>query len=165
MVHRYPDPCLRVTAEAVTPGSPEAWEAARCLREAFAQVEGLGLAATQLGLPVRVILVEIGEQQLVLINPQIVACSADRVVETEGCLSFPGLQAGVARAAAVKVKALDEDGAPVELNLEQLEARLLQHEVDHLDGVLFVDHLPASIRRQLLVDYEGSKEVAPSATT
>ncbi len=165
MIHRYPDPCLRVTAEVVTPGSPEAWEAAQCLRQAFAQVEGLGLAATQLGLPFRVILVEIGGQQRVLINPQIVACSAERVVESEGCLSFPGLQAGVARAAAVKVKAYHEDGTSVELNLEELEARLLQHEVDHLDGVLFVDHLPASIRRQLLVDYKANKEVAPSATT
>ncbi len=165
MIHRYPDPCLRVAANTVTPESPEAREASRCLREAFAQVEGLGLAATQLGLPYRVILVELGGQHVLLIDPKIVARSAERVVDTEGCLSFPGLQAGVARAAAVKVHALHEDGTPVELDLEQLEARLLQHEIDHIDGILFVDHLPASIRKQLLVDYEAHKEVASSSTT
>jgi len=164
MVRLYPDPCLRVRARPVTPGSPEAREAARRLREAYAQVEGLGLAATQLGLESRVVLLEFGDDTLVLLNPQIASCSQERVVDTEGCLSFPGLHAGVSRAREVVVEALREDGSPVELTVRDLEARVAQHEIDHLDGVLFVDHLPPRMRKELLAGYSAQREEEPSHT-
>ncbi len=164
MVRLYPDPCLRVPARPVTPGAPGAREAARCLREAYAQVEGLGLAAPQLGLESRVVLVELGQENMLLLNPRITYRSQERVVDTEGCLSFPGLHAGVARAREVTVEALLEDGSPVELSLQDLEARVIQHEIDHLDGILFVDHLPPRIREQLLAGYKAQREEEPSHT-
>ncbi len=164
MIRLYPDPCLRVPAESVSPGSAEAREASRCLRQVFAQVEGLGLAATQLGLPYRAVLVEIGEEELLLLNPEVTARSEERVVDSEGCLSLPGLQAGIARAEKIKIAALREDGSPVELRLQELEARVLQHEIDHLDGILFVDHLPAGLRKQLLAGYRAQREEVPSRT-
>ncbi len=164
MVRLYPDPCLRVCAEPVNPGSAEAGEACRCLRQTFAQVEGLGLAATQLGLPYRVVLVELGEEQLLLLNPEVTARSEERVVDSEGCLSLPGLQAGIPRAERMEVAALREDGSPVKLALQDLEARVLQHEIDHLDGILFVDHLPAGLRKQLLAGYRPEREEAASRT-
>ncbi len=164
MIRLYPDPCLRVRARPLRPGTDEAREASRLLRQEFAQVEGLGLAATQLGLPYRAVLVEIGEEQLLLLNPEVTFRSEERVVDSEGCLSLPGLQAGVARAAGVEVGALREDGSPVKLGVQELEARVLQHEIDHLDGILFVDHLPAGLRKQLLAGYRAQREEVPSRT-
>ncbi|MFO8034399.1 MAG: peptide deformylase [Candidatus Bipolaricaulota bacterium] len=164
MIRLYPDPCLRVRAGPLKPGTAEAREACRVLRQAFAQVEGLGLAATQLGLPHRALLVQVNEEQLLLLNPEITARSEDMVVDSEGCLSLPGLQAGVARAEAVQVAALGENGSSLELSLEGLEARVIQHEIDHLDGVLFVDHIPAGLRKQLLTGYRAQPEEATSRT-
>ncbi len=162
MIRLYPDPCLRVCAQPVSPSSPEASQAARSLRETFAQVEGLGLAATQLGLPYRVTLVQLGDEQYVLINPKLTGRSKERVVDSEGCLSLPGLEAGIARAQAVQIHALQEDGSPVELHAEDLQARVILHELDHLDGVLFVDHLPAGLRKQLLTGYKTTPKEATS---
>jgi len=141
MIRLYPDPVLRKVAKPAVPGSPEAKRTAQKLRETFAQVEGLGLAANQVGELVRVILVRLGEEELVLLNPEIVWRSAELETDSEGCLSLPGVAAEVARAKEIRVQALDEAGKPVSLELEDLEARLLQHEIDHLNGICFVDRL------------------------
>ncbi|MCR4392281.1 MAG: peptide deformylase [Candidatus Acetothermia bacterium] len=167
MVRVYPDPILRRPAQPVQPGSDEARMAATSLRRAFAELEALGLAANQIGFPVRVIMVRLGDEDQVLLNPAIVARSSALSVESEGCLSIPGVEAEVPRAAEVVVHAMDEEGRPVELTLTDLEARLLQHEVDHLDGVLYVDHLPFSERRRILRAFREAqkrKEQVTSAT-
>lgn len=150
----------------MAPGSPEAREAADALRAAFGQIEALGLAANQIGLPVRAILVRIGDEVRVLFNPEIVQRSEELVVAWEGCLSLPGVEAEVPRAKDVVMRALGEGGAAVELHLSELEARVLQHEVDHLDGELYVDLLPKDERRRVLTEFrsvqEQRKEKVPS---
>ncbi|OGR62378.1 MAG: peptide deformylase [Elusimicrobia bacterium GWB2_63_22] len=116
-------------------------------------VGGAGLAANQVGLDLRLAVIKIqreGEEPLsiVIINPEIVEKSGS-MYEEEGCLSFPGLFARVRRAAKVKVRAINEKGLPIEINAEGLFAKALQHEVDHLDGVTFVDRLPLISRLKL----------------
>lgn len=91
-------------------------------------------------------------------NPEIIARSEELEVEWEGCLSLPGVEAEVPRAKEVVVRALDETGAPVELHLSELEARILQHEVDHLDGELYVDLLPRDERRRVLAEFRAARE-------
>lgn len=131
---------------------------AEALRAAFGKIEALGLAANQIGLPMRAILVRIGDEERVLLNPQIVERSAELVVSWEGCLSLPGVEAEVPRAKDVLVHAQDETGARVELRLSDLEARVLQHEVDHLDGELYVDLLPKDERRRVLAEFRLAQE-------
>jgi len=128
------------------------------LRAAFGQIEALGLAANQIGLPVRAILARIGDDVRVLFNPQIVQRSEELEVSWEGCLSLPGVEAEVPRAKDVVVRAVDEGGLPVELCLSELEARVLQHEVGHLDGELYVDHLPKGERRRVLAEFRSAQE-------
>lgn len=102
---------------------------------------GVGLAAPQVGISLRLAVIQLPEEEeIVLINPQI-ARRAGEAVGVEGCLSIPGYVADVQRAAKVTVKALDRDGKEIRLRGEDLLARVLQHEIDHLNGVLFIDHL------------------------
>lgn len=163
----YPHPILRRRAKPVAPGSPEARKVAAALREEFSSLAAHGLAANQIGLPLRAVLVRLGGEERILLNPEIVARSAEVEVDWEGCLSLPGVEAEVPRAKGVRVRAVGEDGSPVELALSDLEARVLQHEVDHLDGVLYVDLLSQGRRRAVLAAYrrarEGAKEKVPSA--
>lgn len=140
------------------PGSPEARAAAEALRAAFAEIEALGLAANQIGLSVRAMLVRLGDEERVLLNPEITERSDELVVGWEGCLSLPGVEAEVPRAKEVVVRAVDEAGTPVEIHLSELEARLLQHEVDHLDGELYVDLLPKDERRRVLAEFRAARE-------
>lgn len=116
-------------------------------------VNGAGLAANQIGLDMRLAVIKIHRENerplsLVIINPELVEKSGT-LYEDEGCLSFPGLFAKVRRAAKVKVRALNEKGMPIEINAEGLFARALQHEMDHLDGITFVDRLPLMSRLKL----------------
>lgn len=153
----YPSPMLRRRTRPVVPGTAEACAAADALRAAFAKIEALGLAANQVGLPVRALLVRLGGEERVLFNPQITARSPELAVEWEGCLSLPGVEAEVPRAKEVVVRAVDEAGTPVELHLSELEARVLQHEVGHLDGELYVDLLPKDERRRVLAEFRAAR--------
>lgn len=117
------------------------------------KAEGVGLAAPQIGEAVRVIVVDVSQQEpqhlpVALVNPEIVETRGVQVGE-EGCLSFPDLYSEVKRAAHVRVKGLDPDGDPVEVAAEGFFARALQHEIDHLDGGLFIDHV-SPLKRQLM---------------
>ncbi|MDD5453384.1 MAG: peptide deformylase [Candidatus Bipolaricaulis sp.] len=154
----YPSPILRRPTRPVEPGSREARDVADALRAAFAEIEAHGLAANQIGLPVRAALVRLGDEEWVFFNPEIIARSEELEVEWEGCLSLPGVEAEVPRAKEVVVRALDETGAPVELHLSELEARILQHEVDHLDGELYVDLLPRDERRRVLAEFRAARD-------
>jgi peptide deformylase len=150
-----PDPTLRARCRPVGPQDTEAVRA--LLPRMFAtmyQAPGIGLAAPQIGQKLRFIVVDIQpdekRQPYALINPEIVARSADLAAREEGCLSLPGQYAEITRPARVKVRYLDETGARKEIEAQGLLAACLQHEIDHLDGVLFVDHLSALKRNMIL---------------
>lgn len=107
--------------------------------ETMYAARGIGLAAPQVGISRRLIVVDVGEGPLKLINPRLVAVGEERAVATEGCLSIPGVVGDVERPWAVTVRGLDEQGRPVRVEAEDLLARVLQHEIDHLEGRLFTD--------------------------
>ena len=115
--------------------------------------KGLGLSANQVGLDLRISVIKISKEndedlRIVVINPEIVESSGSLYRE-EGCLSFPGLFAKVKRFLKVKVRAFNEKGLPIEINAEGLFARALQHEIDHLDGIIFINRLPFTTRLRL----------------
>ena len=121
--------------------------------ETMDAVGGAGLAANQIGVDLRLAVIKIQREDeeplsIVIINPEIVERSGS-LCEEEGCLSFPGLFAKVKRAAKVKVRSLNEKGLPIEINAEGLFARALQHELDHLDGIVFISRLPLMARLKL----------------
>ncbi|MCY4610029.1 MAG: peptide deformylase [bacterium] len=150
-----PDPRLQVVSEAVGCVDDDVRRLADDLLETMYAEKGLGLSAIQVGIPRRIIVVDVARsdgalQPLKLVNPAVTGSSQERVEFDEGCLSFPELFALVERPASVDITYLDENGAGRELHADGLLARCLQHEIDHLDGILFVDHLSALRRRLIL---------------
>jgi peptide deformylase len=139
----YPDPRLRQVAKPV----PTVDDTVRLLVDDMAETmyaaPGIGLAAIQVDVPLRVVVIDISEtrdQLQVLINPEIVQHDGKQVFE-EGCLSVPGVYDEVERARHIRVKALDRHGQPIEFEAEGLLATCIQHEIDHLNGKVFVDYL------------------------
>lgn len=134
------DPVLRQKAKEITTISRRIRNLAKDMLNSMYQANGVGLAAPQVGISERLVVIDIGEGPLILVNPEIVEKSGkDR--DTEGCLSFPGRSEYITRAAKAKAVALDLKGRPISVEGSGLLARALQHEIDHLDGVLFIDHL------------------------
>jgi peptide deformylase len=137
--------------------------------ETMYAAEGIGLAGPQVGISRRVIVVDVNEEgspRFALINPRIVESSKEKEKGEEGCLSIPGVSGVVERPARVVVEGLDETGAPVRMEAEGLLARCLQHEIDHLDGILFTDRLSPLKRNMVLKRYrtlraEEEKKTAP----
>jgi peptide deformylase len=151
-IRMYPDPVLREPASAVTEVDDSVHKLVRDMSETMRAAPGVGLAAPQIGVQRRVLVYDVAEEEEdlhVLINPEIVERFGE-VIADEGCLSIPGLAFPLARAQKVTVRALGADGAQVEYEAEDLEARVIQHEVDHLDGVLFIDRLPPDERREAM---------------
>src|SRR5665213_4235443 len=150
-----PDPILKAKSRLVGPQDNDTVRA--LLPRLFAtmyQAPGIGLAAPQIGKGLRLAVVDIQPEDvrhpIALINPEIIARSAELATREEGCLSLPGQFADVTRPARVKVRYLDEAGARREIEAAGLLSACLQHEIDHLDGVLFVDHLSALKRNMIL---------------
>ena len=145
----YPDPRLRNRAEPVAEVDVEVRRLIDDMLETMYAAPGIGLAAVQVNVPKRVIVVDVSEDKsepLALVNPRVV--EADGETETEeGCLSVPGIYETVLRPDHVQVEALDRDGQPMQLQAEGLLAVCIQHEIDHLDGKLFVDYL-SQLKRQ-----------------
>ncbi len=121
---------------------------------------GVGLAANQIGVPLQVAVIEIEDRITELVNPQIVKSSGEQL-DWEGCLSIPGYVAEVERAAKVTVKARDRHGKEFRVKGEELMARALQHEIDHLNGMLYIDYLESF--EELVRVSEGSDEVPEEA--
>lgn len=143
-VVKYPDPVLRAVAEPVKRISPDVQDLIRRMITILKRANGLGLAAPQVGVSERVILVApVGEDIHVLINPEVVSESG-AILGQEGCLSLPGLYGDVERAAEAEVRALNRKGKPVHLKLSGMPARIALHEIDHLNGILFTDRAVAS---------------------
>lgn len=132
------DPILREKAKEVAEITPNILKLLGNMMDTLRDANGLGLAAPQIGVPKRVIVVEAGDEVLQLINPVILRREGEET-DYEGCLSVPGTVGEVTRAAKVLVRALDRDGKTVELERAGLVARVLQHEIDHLEGILYID--------------------------
>jgi peptide deformylase len=150
-----PDPVLKTRARPV--GGSDAAVVRDLVPSMLAtmyRAPGIGLAAPQVGVGLRVTVVDLmpGEKPspIVLVNPEVIAASEELATREEGCLSLPGQYADVTRPARVKVRYLDEGGARHEIEADGLLAACLQHEIDHLDGILFVDHL-SSLKRNMIL--------------
>ena len=149
------DPILRTAAAEVDVFDQDLKILVRDMFETMYHAEGIGLAAPQIGISQRVIVVDLRseeqpEARLALINPEIVWASRDNEKSSEGCLSIPGLEEVIKRSSAIRVAAVGIDGGQMELEADGLFARVLQHEIDHIDGILFVDRVSALKRRILM---------------
>ena len=145
----FPDPRLRNIAQPVDEVNDEVRQLATDMLETMYAAPGIGLAAIQVNVDKRVIVIDISEDQsqpLTLINPEIIAAEGEREYQ-EGCLSVPEAYETVSRADTIRVKALDLQGEVQEFEAEGLLATCIQHEIDHLDGKLFVDYL-SNLKRQ-----------------
>lgn len=165
---RYPDPRLRKVARPVQAVDARVRALIADMFETLYEANGIGLAATQVDMHERLIVIDVSQernQRLTLINPELVWASDERVKGDEGCLSVPDIYDGVERAAAVRVRALDERGNSREIEADGLLAVCLQHEMDHLLGKVFVDYLSPLKRsriqtRLLKAGREDSRERA-----
>ena len=162
-VRKYGDPALRRNATPVAEVTPQIRAIIADMTETMYDEVGIGLAAPQVGISLRLIVIadEDGRKVQALLNPTIVDRGGE-VTGEEGCLSIPGVFAPVTRAARVKVEARAVDGQPLTINARGLRARVLQHEIDHLDGILFIDRVDPMVRDRIKrkIKKEGLREDA-----
>jgi len=158
----YPHPALRWKSQPVREINSELRAQVAGMFELMYAAKGIGLAANQVAMPLRVFILnlsadpDVKDEEVVFINPEIIKRKGSVEAE-EGCLSFPGMYGMVKRAAKITVEAFDLKGECFEYSLDDLAARAVQHETDHLDGVLFIDRLTESSRRELapvIADFE-----------
>ncbi len=163
----YPDPVLRVRCPDVERFDDPLRKLAADMVETMHAAPGVGLAAPQVGIETRLAVVDLSvgkdaAELLVLVNPEVLE-QTGRVTDVEGCLSIPEVSDKVERAERIRLRARDLEGRPFELDAEDWLARAILHEVDHLDGVLFVDHLRGlrreRVKRQLRRLVESREEV------
>lgn len=155
-VLHIPDERLRKVATPVKEVNAEIQRIVDDMFDTMYEEEGIGLAATQVDIHQRIIVIDVSEnreQQLVLINPELLEKSGETGIE-EGCLSIPEQRAFVPRAERVKVRALDRDGKSFELEASELLAICIQHEIDHLEGKLFIDYLSPLKRQRIKTKLE-----------
>lgn len=162
---KYPDPRLRQVAEPITEVTDEIRTLIEDMAETMYEASGCGLAATQIGVDKRLFIVDTAGDDdpsdlKVFINPEIVELTGSQKWE-EGCLSFPGATEEIRRAESIRVRALDQNGRPFELQADGLLAVAIQHENDHLNGVLMIDKLSALKRR--LVSRKVSRQSEETA--
>jgi peptide deformylase len=151
-IRQYPDPVLRLQAQEVEQFDDDLAQLVERMKRLMRDARGVGLAANQVGVLRRVFVIQEDEdaEPRALVNPMIVERSDETAADDEGCLSMQGVVVGVERAVRVRIEARDESGEPVELELEELPARVAQHELDHLDGVLILDRTNDEDRREAL---------------
>jgi peptide deformylase len=163
-----PDRQLRTRSEPVERVDDEVRRFLDDMLETMYEAPGIGLAAIQVGVPRRVVTVDVAKREdedadpnpLFLINPEILWRSDERAVHEEGCLSIPEYYAEVERPASVRVRYLDRDGQLQELEADSILAVCLQHEIDHLDGTLFIDHLSKLKRDMVIKKFAKQAKVA-----
>ncbi len=137
-IRKYGDEVLRKKSKKVDVFDERLHTLIEDMLETMREAEGVGLAAPQIGILKRVVVIDVGEGPIVLVNPEIIE-SEGEITQPEGCLSIPGVVGEVPRPTRVKVRAQDKWGKPYEIEGEDLLARAFCHEIDHLDGILFID--------------------------
>src|SRR3990172_6828113 len=155
---KYPDPFLKTHAQRVESVDDSVRKLIDDMIETMYYARGIGLASVQVGDPRQVVVLDVpdedenerakGKNLIALVNPEIVSSEGETIYE-EGCLSVPGVTADVERFSRLKVRALDREGRPFEVSAEGLFAIALQHEIDHIDGVLFIDRL-SRLKREMI---------------
>lgn len=158
----YPDPQLRRKAEPVAEVTNEIRGLIADMAETMYNAPGIGLAAIQIGVLQRIAVIDLSEERnqlQVFINPQIYESDGEQIIE-EGCLSVPGVFEPVTRAGRIRVRALDRDGQPFELEASGLLATCIQHEIDHLDGKVFVDYLSRLKQQRIRKKLEKHQRLA-----
>ena len=141
-IRTLPDSVLREKAKKVTLFNESLQNLVEDMIDTMRYANGVGLAANQVGVLLRVVVIEIPEEEevRVLINPEIIKVEGERTVD-EGCLSIPGYRGELTRSVKVRVKALDRGGKALRIRAEGLLAQALEHEIDHINGILYIDHL------------------------
>lgn len=150
----YPDPRLKQVAEPITTFDSALHAFLDDMKDTMYHAEGVGLAATQVAVMTRVVVIDVSNERdrpLELINPEIIS-SHGKIPSKEGCLSIPDFRETIVRAEKIKVRAHDRFGAPFEFEAEELLSFCVQHEIDHLNGVLFVDRL-SNIKKGLFLKW------------
>jgi peptide deformylase len=151
-IHTVPDPVLRQKAKRVTSIDRSVQKLIDDMIDTLKDASGAGLAAPQVGVSLRIVVIEIPDEEvIVLVNPEIIKRIGERTVD-EACLSIPGYQGTITRSVQVKAKALDRNGKAIRIKGEELLAQALEHEIDHLDGVLYTDYIK---------DSEDLKKITP----
>ena len=152
---KFPNPVLRKKSKAVKKVTPEIAKLINDMIEIMRAAPGIGLAAPQVGENLRIIVADVGDGPIEVINPKIVKKSGAQIFQ-EGCLSLPGIEAPVERASQVLLTGLDKSGNKIEIEAQELLATVFQHEIDHLDGLVFIDRVkdPSTIRHEQV----GKKE-------
>ena len=151
----HPNDLLRQTSSKVVDIDGELVRLTDAMIETMHEARGIGLAGVQVGRLARLFVTHVeGDKPRVFINPSIIATSLETEAYDEGCLSIPAIYADVVRPEAVQVQAWNERGRPFTMEVDGLLARVIQHEIDHLNGVLFIDHLTDAERTRALKDYD-----------
>lgn len=150
-----PDPLLRQVSQPVERVDSELNQLVDDMLETMYEAPGIGLAAIQVGVPRRLLVIDVAKegedrQPLVFINPEIITSSNERSVYEEGCLSIPDYYAEVERPASISVKSIDRNGKEQVTEADGILATCLQHEIDHLNGVLFIDHI-SRLKREMVI--------------
>jgi peptide deformylase len=140
-IRKYPDPILRKKCEEVKEITPEIRKLIEEMVLIMGKDKGVGLAAPQVGISKKIIVFETGEGVTALINPKILKRGKKQFKDQEGCLSFPGIWIKIKRPERIEVEALDITGRKIGLAASMMASRVLQHEIDHLNGVLFIDKI------------------------
>lgn len=154
----HPDPVLRRKAKRVSHVDEPLNRLIDDMIETMYDASGVGLAAPQVGISLRIAVIGMPEEEvIVLVNPEMVKKSGERTV-TEGCLSIPGYIGEIKRAQKVTVKALDRNGKAFRIKADELLAEALEHEIDHLNGVLYIDHLESPDKLEKVEVLEGDYE-------
>ncbi|MEG2048255.1 MAG: peptide deformylase [Comamonas sp.] len=162
----YPDPRLHKVAQPVAQVDERIQTLVKDMLETMYDAQGIGLAATQIDVHERVVVIDVSEERnepLVLINPEITWASEEKQLGEEGCLSVPGIYDGVERSTSVKVKALDENGVSREIAAEGMLAICMQHEMDHLLGKVFVEYLSPLKRNRIKTKLVKAQKQATKA--
>ncbi len=154
------DPILKKHSVVVPDINDEIRALVTQMFETMEKGKGVGLAAVQVGELLRLFVTKVpGDTGRVFINPDILETSIDQVTMEEGCLSIPGLYTDVERPKSVRVQAWNETGRPFTLSAEEYLARVIQHEMDHLNGILFIDRVESKKKQRLLAEYDSKVEV------
>ena len=155
-VKTYPDPLLKKKTEPLTQFGPEEQKLFDDMIETMVAEDGVGLAAPQVGISKRILIASptmTRGEEYVFVNPEVFEARG-RELGLEGCLSLPGISGEITRAKAIRFRALDRRGRPLEMEVKDFFARIIQHEVDHLNGILLIDRVDFDRRQELLAAYQ-----------